>query len=172
MRSDCTHSRSGILSPHTTHGSGSAIIFVKLGLSFSEFSTSSLSSLDSSSDYLGINISFNNSSSLSVLDLYDAPIRPSLTDDRTHFFSPSILSSSKNLLILGDFNCHHSLWDSKGTPEAGGKYLIKPSLLTSSSSMALTYLFFFIAPLAVTPPRTFSLLLPLLLLEDASGPGF
>ena len=30
-------------------------------------------------------------------------------------FSPSILSSSTNLFILGDFNCHHPLWDSKGT---------------------------------------------------------
>ena len=45
------------------------------------------------------------------------PIRVSPTDGRTDFFSFSILSSSRNLFILGDFNCHHSLWDSRGTSD-------------------------------------------------------
>ena len=31
-------------------------------------------------------------------------------DGRTDSFSPS-----RNLFILGDFNCHHLLWDSRGT---------------------------------------------------------
>ena len=61
LRSDRTHSRSGILSPDTTHASGGVIIFVNQGL-FSELSTtSSLSSLDPYSDYVGVNI-LNNSS--------------------------------------------------------------------------------------------------------------
>ena len=67
LRSDRTHSRSGILSPDATHASGGVIIFVRQGLSFSELSTSSLSSLDSYSDYVGVNISLNNSSSLSYV---------------------------------------------------------------------------------------------------------
>ena len=62
LRSDCTHSRSGILSSDTTHASGGVIIFVRQGLSFSELSTTSLSSLDPYSDYVGVNISLNNSS--------------------------------------------------------------------------------------------------------------
>ena len=33
----------------------------------------------------------------------------------TDSFSPSILFSSRNLFILGDFNCHQPLWDSRGT---------------------------------------------------------
>ena len=117
MRCDRTHSRSGILSSDTTHASGGVVIFIRQGLSFSELSTSSLSSLDPYSDYVGINISLNNSSSLSFLNVYAPLIRSSPTDGRTDSFSPSILPSSRNLFILGDFNCHHPLWDSRGTSD-------------------------------------------------------
>ena len=70
LRSDRTHSRSRILSSDTMHASGSVVIFVRQGLSFSELSISSLSSLDPYSDYVGINISLNNSSSVSFLNVY------------------------------------------------------------------------------------------------------
>ena len=53
LRSDRTHSRSGILTPDTTHASCGVIIFVSQGLSFSELSTSSVSSLDPYSYYVG-----------------------------------------------------------------------------------------------------------------------
>ena len=109
LSSDRIHSRSGILSPDTTHASGGVIIFVRQGLSFSELSTTSLSSLDSYSDYVGVNISLNNFSLVSFLNVYAPPIPSSPTDGRTHSFSPSILPSSRNLFILGDFNCHHPL---------------------------------------------------------------
>ena len=88
---------------------------------FSELSTSSLSSFDPYSDYVGINISLNNSSSLSFLNVYAPPIRSSPTDGRTDSFSLSILSSSRNVFILGDFNCHHPLWDSRGTSDPHGE---------------------------------------------------
>ena len=42
LRSDRTHSRSGILSRDTTHASGGVVIFIRQGLSFSELSTSSV----------------------------------------------------------------------------------------------------------------------------------
>ena len=124
LRSDRTHSRSGILSPDATHASGGVIIFVRQGLSFSELSTSSLSSLDPYSDYVGVNISLNNSSSVPFLNVYappPPPIRSSSTDGRTDSFSPSILPSSRNLFILGDFNCHYPLWDSRGTSDPRGE---------------------------------------------------
>ena len=73
LRSDRTHSRSGILSPDTTHSSGDVIIFVRQGLSFSKLSTTSLSLLDLYSDYIEVNISLNNSSSVSFLNVY-APL--------------------------------------------------------------------------------------------------
>ena len=99
------------------HASGGAIIFIRQSLSFSELSTSSLSLLDPYSDYVGVNISLNNSSSLSFN--VDAPsICSSLMNGRTNSFSPSILPSSKNVFILGDFNCHHPLWDSRGTSDS------------------------------------------------------
>ena len=50
---------------------------------------------------------------MSFLNVYAPPIRSSPTDGRTDSFSPSILSFSRNLFILGDFNCHHPLWDSR-----------------------------------------------------------
>ena len=121
LRSDRTHSRSGILSSDTTHASGGVVIFVRQGLSFFKLSTSSLSSLDPYSDYVGINISLNNSSSLSFLNVYAPPIRSSPTHGRTDSFSPSILPSTRNLFILGDFNCHHPLWDSRGTSDPRGE---------------------------------------------------
>ena len=49
------------------------------------------------------------------------PIRSSPTDGRTDSFSPSILRSSRDLFILGDFNCHHPLRDSRGTSDFCGE---------------------------------------------------
>ena len=121
LHSDCTHSQSGILSPDTTHTSGGVVIFVRQGLSFSELSTSSLSLLDPYSDYVGINISLNNSSSLSFFNVYALPIFSSPTHGRTDSFSPSILPSSRNLFILGDFNCCHPLLDSRGASNSRGE---------------------------------------------------
>ena len=86
-----------------------------------KLSTSSLSSLDPYSDYAGVNISLNSSSSVSFLNVYTCPIGSSLTDSRTNFFSFFILPSPRNLFILGDFNCHHPLWDSKGTSNRYGE---------------------------------------------------
>ena len=123
LRSDRTRSRSGILSPDVTEASGGVVIFVRQGLSFSELSTFSLSSLDPYSDYVGANISLNNSSSVSFLNAYAPPIRFNPTDGRIDSFSPSIFSSSRNLFILGDFNCHHPVWDSRGTSDPRGEEL-------------------------------------------------
>ena len=121
LRSDCPHSRSSILSSDTMHASSGIVIFVRQGLSFSKLSTSSLSLLDPYSDYVGINISLNNSSSVSFLNVYAPSICSSPMDGRTDSFSPSVLPSSRNLFILGDFNCHHPLWNSRGTSDPHGE---------------------------------------------------
>ena len=73
LRSDRTHSRSGIFSTDVADASGGVIIFVKQGSFFSELSTSSLSSLDPYSNYVEVNISLNDSSSLLFLNAY-APL--------------------------------------------------------------------------------------------------
>ena len=119
------------------HASGGVMIFVRHGLSFSELFTSPLSSLDPYSAYVEDNISLSDSSSLAFLNVYALPIGSSPTDGRIDSFSPSILPSSRNLFILGDFNCHHALWDSKGT------------WVISSPSMTLIYLL-----LSIDPPLT------------------
>ena len=122
MRSDRNHSRSAILSPDTKQARGGVIIFVWQSSSVSELSTYSLSLLNRYSDYVGVNIpQLNNFSSLSLLIACAPLIRSSPTDSRTDSFSPSILSSSRNLFILGDFNCHHPLWNSRGTFDLHGE---------------------------------------------------
>ena len=162
LRFDRTRSKSGILSPDATHTSGGVIIFVRQGLSFIKLSTSSLSSLGPYSNYVGVSISLNNPSSLSFLNVYAPTIRSSTTDDRTDSFSPSILPSSRNLFILGDFNCHHPSGTQELLPTpVWRKYSIESSPLTSSPSMTLAYLLFYIAPLAVAYPLTYLLLPPL-----------
>ena len=55
---------------------------------------------------------------MSFLNVYALPIRSSPTDGRTDSFSLSILSFSRNLFILRDFNCHHPLWDLRGTSDS------------------------------------------------------
>ena len=111
LHSDHTHFRSGILSSDSTHASGGVVIFVRHGLSFSELFISSLSLLDLYCNYVGVNISLNNSSSLSFLNVYALLICSTPTDGKSDSFSPSILRPSRNLFILGDFICHHPLWD-------------------------------------------------------------
>ena len=127
----------------------------------------SLSSLDPYSDYVRVNISQNNSSSLSFVNVYARSICSSPSDCKTDSFSPSIFSSSTNLFILGDFNCHHPSKTQEVLPIfVGRKYSTGSSIPTSSHSMALTYLPFYIAP-----PLTYPLL-PLLSLFLAHGSCF
>ena len=80
-------------------------------------------------------ISLNNL--LSFLNVYAIPIRSSSTDSRTDSFFLSILSS-RNPFILGDFNCHHPLWDSKSTSdpcrEKAFDWVISPDLLPLKDS--------------------------------------
>ena len=171
LRSNCTRSGSGIFSTNVfsytfsffTHVSGGVNIFVRQSLSFSELFTSFLSSLDPYSDYVGINISLNDSSSVSFLNVYAPLILSSATDSRTDFFSPSILHSYRYLFILGTSIFITPSWTQKVplTP-VGRKYLIGSSLLISSLSMTLIYLLFSIALLAVAPPLTSSSLSALL----------
>ena len=40
---------------------------------------------------------------------------------QTDSFSSSILPSSRNIFILQDFNCYHTLWDSRGTSDPCGE---------------------------------------------------
>ena len=73
LQSHGTHSRSGIFSTDVANGSDGVIIFVKQGLFFSELSTSSLSLLSPYFDYVEVNISLSNSSSLLFLNVYAPP---------------------------------------------------------------------------------------------------
>ena len=168
LRSDHTHSRSGILSSDTTHASG-VVIFVRQGLSFSELCTFSLSSLNPYSDYVEINISLNNSSSLSFFNVY-APLFPPFQrmTEPTPFLPPSFPPPE-----ISSFLSTSTAITPSGTQEvlpthARRKYSTGSSPLTPPLSMTLTHPPFSIAPLAVAPPLT-SPLLPFLLPFPAPG---
>ena len=166
--SDRTHSRSGILSSDTTHASGGIVIFVRQGLFFSELSTS-LSSLDPYSDYVGINISLKNSSSVSFLNVYAPLFAPPQRMAEPipflppFFYPPEISSFWGTSIAITPFETQEV------PPTSAGKtYSTGSSPLTSSQSMTLTHPPFSIAPLAVASLLT-SPLLPLLLPFPAPG---
>ena len=158
LRSDRTHSRSGILSPDVTHAGGGVVTFVRQDLSFSELSTSSLSLLDPYCNYVGVTISLNNSSLVSFLNVYaplsDPPRRMAEPIPSLPPFSPppEISSFSETSIAITP----------SGTQEvlltlAERKYSTGSFLLTSSLSMTLTH-----PPFSIAPLLTSSLLLLLL----------
>ena len=164
---DRTHSRSGILSPDTTHASGGIVIFVRQGLFFSELSTSSLSSLDPYSDYVGINISLNNSSSLSFLNVYAPLFAPPQRMAEPIPFLPPFFPPPEISSFWGTSIAITPSGTQKVLPTPGGrKYSTGSSLQTSSPSITLTHPPFSIAPLLTSP------LLLLLLLFLAPGRCF
>ena len=75
----------------------------------------------------------------------------------TPFLSPFFLPSSRDLFILGDFNCHHPLWNLMGTSDLRGEEVFDWVISSDLLSMTLTY------PLSsIAPSLTSSLLSPLL----------
>ena len=101
---------------------GGVLILVKNGLSYTSLSTQSLSSLDPSSDYLAIAVKIKGAAPIHLFNVYVPPIRSSSSDSRPKSFSP-FLPSSPTTYIFGDFNSHHSSWDSHSPEDHSGKDL-------------------------------------------------
>ena len=102
---------------------GDVLILVKNGLTCTSLSTQSLSSLDPSSDYLAIAVKVKEASPIHLFNVYVPPIRSSSSDSRPKSFSPFLLPSSPTTYIFGDFNSHHSSWDSHSPEDQSGKEL-------------------------------------------------
>ena len=161
LHSDRTNSRSGILSRDATHASGSVVAFVRQGLSFSKLFTSCLSLLDPYSDYVGINISHNKSPH-SLFLMCMPPYSLFLSSWQNRFLFSLHPSSSRNLFILGDFNCHHPLWDSRDTSDPCGEEIFDWVIFSDLLPLNDPDTPFSITPLAAAPLLTFPLLPPLL----------
>ena len=101
---------------------GGVLILVKNGLTYTSLSTQSLSSLDPSSDYLAIAVKVKGASPIHLFNVCVRPIRSS-SDSRPKSFSPFLLPSSPTTYIFGDFNSHHSSWDSHSPEDQSGKEL-------------------------------------------------
>ena len=155
-----------LLMPHTLAATSSFLS----GSTYLFLNFLPLSSLDRYSDYVRVNVSFNNSSLLLFLNAYAHPIRSSPMDSRTDSFSPSILPSLRNIFSGTSIAITPSGTQDVLPNPAVRKYSTGSSLLTSSPLTTLTHPPFSIASLAVAHLLTFSLLPPLLLLGGASGP--
>ena len=111
------------------------LILVENGLTYTSLSTQSLSSLEPSSDYLAIAVKIKGARPIHLFDVYVPPIRSSSSDSRPKSFSPFLLPSSPSTYIFGDFNCHHSSWDSHSPEDQSGKDLF--DWLLSSDFLSL-----------------------------------
>ena len=100
---------------------GGVLILVKNGISCTSLSTQSLSSLDPSSDYLAIAVKIKGAAPIHLFNVYVPPIRSSSSDSHPKSFSPFL--SSPTTYIFGDFNSHHSSWDSHSPEDHSGKDL-------------------------------------------------
>ena len=97
---------------------GGVLILVKNGLTYT-----SLSSLDPSFDYLAITVKIKGASPIHLFNVNVPLIRSSSSDSRLKSFSPFLLPSSPTTYIFGDFNSHHSFWDSHSPEDQSGKDL-------------------------------------------------
>ena len=102
---------------------GGVLILVKNGLTYTSLSTQSLSSLDPSSDYLAIAVKVKGASHIHLFNVYVPPILSSSSNSHPKSFSPFLLPSSPTTYIFGDFNSHHSFWDSHSPEDQSGKDL-------------------------------------------------
>ena len=69
----------------------------------------------------------------------------------TPFLSPFFLPSSRDLFILGDFNCHHPLRNLMGTSDLRGEEVFDWVISSDLPSMTLTYPLSSIAPSLTSP---------------------
>ena len=91
-----------------------------------------------SSDYLAIAVKIKGASPIHLFNVYVPPIRSSSSDSRPKSFSPFLLPSSPTTYIFGDFNSHHSSWDSHSPEDQSGKdlfdWLLSSDLLPLNNS--------------------------------------
>ena len=131
------------------------------GLTYTSLSTQSLSSLDPSSDYLAITVKIKGASPIHVFNVYVPPIRSS-SYSCPKSFSPFLLTSSPTTLanltaiIFGNFNSHHSSWDSHSPEYQSGKDLFDWLLLIFYPSTTTNIILYY-----TMPPETAPLLISL-----------
>ena len=116
---------------------GSVLILVENGLTYTSLSTQSLSSLDPSSDYLAVTVKIKGASPIHLFNVYSmsflsALLPPILAQNPSH---PSSYHHHLLPYIFGEFNGHHSFWDSHSPEDQSGKDLF--DLLLSSDLLPL-----------------------------------
>ena len=85
-------------------------IYVRGGLAFTPITERHLDPADDTTEVCGVRI-ISSKSSLNIYSVYRPPIRNTEGDDRHNHFDPGAFPSGEDVLILGDFNGYHPLWD-------------------------------------------------------------
>ena len=131
---------------------GGVFILVKNDLTYTSLSTQSLSSLYPSFDYLAITVKIKGASSTHLFNVYVPPIHSSSSDSHPKSFSPFLLPSSFTTYIFGNFNSHHSSWDSHSPEDQSGKDLFDWLLLIFYLLTTLNIIPYYTVPLETAPP--------------------
>ena len=91
---------------------GDFAIYVRDGHHFSVLSGFFQSAADDTAEICGVRIL--GTPDLDVINLYRTPVRQDETGERTDNFNPDLLPHGGNVIVKGDSNARHPLWDSHG----------------------------------------------------------
>ena len=84
-------------------------IYIRGGIAFVPLTERHLNPADDSTEICGVQILGD--TPLTIINMYRPPLRHTDDDDREDHFDPTALPSGEDVLVLGDLNGHHPLWD-------------------------------------------------------------
>ena len=90
---------------------GDVAIYVRDGRPFSILPGPLKPAADDTTELCGIRLCGD--PDLQIINVYRPPIRPDDTDERVDRFDPEYLPGGDNVIVAGDFNAHHPLWDAE-----------------------------------------------------------
>ena len=111
---------------------GDVAVYVRKGLKFDKLETAPLARADTTTEWCGIRLFLSGTgdptrrspaSHLDIHNIYRPPIRPGDEDQRTDNFDPSALPTTRDTLLLGDWNAHHPEWDPHAEEDDTGRLL-------------------------------------------------
>ena len=103
-----------------SRGFGGVLVLVRVGVQFQRL-PAPIASQDLASDVLAVRLHPPPPHGpFIVVNAYRPPIRSSSSDLRADFFDPGLFPRGPRVIVVGDFNAHHPLWDPfKPSDEAG-----------------------------------------------------
>jgi exonuclease III len=127
--------RSTARGPSGKVAGGGVLIGIREELSFELVKSPLLAPNDITTDAIAVKIFPNDNvkRSLTVVNVYVPPIRPSAMDTRQQLFDPQRLPHDGESLIFGDFNGHSALWQDGYDKEPDGIGTLLEEFLTDNN---------------------------------------